>query len=217
MVVTPIGSDVDVGCREPRCIKQRVAGASTDCHRLDGRLQVTGDSEPGPGGRKGSGHSVDEIAERLRVLQATDPPEPGRTFRRDRALRPGQRRGQRNGRTETESNGQGVVHTSDGDVSIGVRTEEADTAVYEVMNHSTFPTSGGHLMHGSQEQRVMSDDQVCPPGDGLGYDGRVRVHRKEHAAHRRTGTTTDEPDSVPLLGCVLGVTTIQQVNNIRQR
>ena len=54
-------------------------------------------------------------------------------------------------------------------------------------------------MHAAQQQRVVGDQQVGSPGDGLVDHGLHRVDGEQHPAYRLLGVSGDQADRVPVL------------------
>ena len=100
---------------------------------------------------------------------------------------------------ESERGGQSVGHTRLGSVGIGVRRVQRDAVSDEGVHRAPLGCGRGHRVDAAQQQRVMGEEQVGAPVDGLLDHGRRRVDGQEHPMHRRFRVAAHQSDGVPRL------------------
>ena len=100
-----------------------------------------------------------------------------------RWIRPG--RGQRRRLAQPQYGRQSVIHATRCDVSVGVCAEYFDPELDEAVDQPSRPLTGGNGGHPSEEQWVMSDDQVGLPLDRLGQLRGLAALQQTHRIGQR--------------------------------
>ena len=99
---------------------------------------------------------------------------------------------------EAEHAREGVGDPGRGDVRVGVGGVQAAARADQPVDHPALERGRGDAVHRPQQQRVVGQEEVRVPGDGLVDDGLDRVDGEQHAPDRRRGVAADQPDGVPV-------------------
>ena len=117
---------------------------------------------------------------------------------------------------QPQRGGERVGHARVGDVGVRVRDVQGDAGPHQRGHRAALRAGGGHRVHRAQQQRVVGDQQVRAPRDGLVDDGLDRVDGEQHPAYRLVGVAGDQPDGVPVGGPARVVEPVEHADDVGQ-
>ena len=93
----------------------------------------------------------------------------------------------------------------------------AQPALVRVASVRPLAVVAGHAVDGSEEERMVHDEQVGAPGRGLVRHRLRRVDRQQHLPDRRVRVAGDQADGVPGVGRRGRVPRVEQPHHVPQR
>ncbi len=157
------------------------------------------------------GDPVGEVAQGERGGELADPADSARPVGVggvgvQRAERPG----------EPDRARQGVRDPGGGGVGVGVRRVQGHPGPDQSVRDTPLGGVRGHARDAAQHQRMVGDDQVRVPGEGLVDDGVHGVHGEQDPPYRLLRVSADQADRVPGGGPPEGVDLLEGRGDVGQ-
>ena len=110
-------------------------------------------------------------------------------------------------------------HTDTTICRIGIRMPHPQRAsgTIELAHDLTAETQSRYRMNGTEEQRMMANQQINAHGNRLINHRHGRISRKSDTAHRPTQITHDETRLIPLFRIAKRIQRFQHIHNLLQR
>ena len=115
---------------------------------------------------------------------------------------------------ESEVVGRRLSHAAIRSVGISVPYPQPAAVLVESADDVAPETESARLVYGTEEQRVMGDEQVRASSDGLVNDGGGRVGGEHDAVHVVTQIADNEARLIPFLGVAQWVQGLENVDDL---
>ena len=207
-----IAGYIHVDSGRTHLIEQGITGTRKHRHRADRNVQIAANLHAKLGVRQRASYSTGEITQRHRFGKTPHTPQT------DRML------GIRiiDGHQRTLIHQTEHVSRSHADATIrriGIRMPhpQRTSGKIELTHNLTTETQSRHRMNGTEEQRMMANQQINTTGNRLINHRHRGISRKSDTAHRLTQITHDKTRLIPLLRIAKRIQRFQHIHNLLQR